>query len=56
MKYGWSWLKNNPLSNLPTFDLDSLTASTRRHGRLLQRQPELLRSFVQHSPLPLRLV
>ena len=55
IEYVWSYLKLNPLANLAFFDLDQLTATARRHGRSLQRQPLLLRSFLRHSPLSLRL-
>jgi transposase len=53
VEYGWSRLKTNPLSNLACLDLDALTRTTRRHGRCLQRQEDLLRSFIRHSPLSL---
>lgn len=55
VEYVWSYLKTNPLANLAYFDLPSLAASTRHHARQLQHRPALLRSFVQHSPLFLRL-
>lgn len=55
VEYGWSWLKTNPMSNLACPDLSTLTHLTRRHGRRLQRQEDLLRSFIHHSPLSLRL-
>lgn len=55
MEYGWSWLKTNPLANLACLSLDTLAETARRHSRSLQHQQVLLRSFIQHSPLPLRL-
>jgi len=55
VEYAWSWLKNNPLANLARLDLDSLADSARHSARSLQHHPTLLRSFVQHSPLFLRL-
>ena len=55
VEYVWSYLKTNPLANRPLFDLGSLTSTTRRSSRSLQRTPQLLRSFVKHSPLFLRL-
>jgi transposase len=55
IEYVWGYLKLNPLANLAFFDLDELTTSARRYGRSLQRQPDLLRSFLRHSPLSLRL-
>jgi transposase len=55
IEYVWGYLKLNPLANLAFFDLDALTTTARRHGRSLQRKPDLLRSFLGHSPLSLRL-
>jgi hypothetical protein len=55
MEYVWSYLKLNPLANLAFFDLEQLTTTARRHTRSLQRKPDLLRSFLRHSPLSLRL-
>jgi len=55
VEYAWSWLKNNPLANLARLELDSLAASARHSARRLQHHPALLRSFLQHSPLFLRL-
>ena len=55
IEYVWSYLKLNPLANLAFFDLEQLTTTARRHTRSLQRKPDLLRSFLRHSPLPLRL-
>lgn len=55
VEYAWSWLKNNPLANLVRLELDSLAAATRHSVRGLQHQPLLLRSFLRHSPLFLRL-
>lgn len=55
VEYAWSWLKNNPLANLARLELDTLAAAARQSARGLQRHPSLLRSFLQHSPLSLRL-
>ena len=55
IEYVWSYLKLNPLANLAFFDLEELTTTARRHTRSLQRKPDLLRSFLRHSPLSLRL-
>ena len=55
IEYVWSYLKLNPLANLAFFDLDELATTALRQTRSLQRKPDLLRSFVRHSPLPLRL-
>ena len=54
IEYVWDYLKLNPLANLAFFDLDQLTATARRHTRSLQRKRDLLRSFLNHSPLSLR--
>jgi len=51
----WGYLEINPLANFAFFDLPTLTTTARHHGRRLQRCQLLLRSFVRHSPLPLRL-
>jgi transposase len=51
----WSYLKINPMANLPIHDVDALQTTARRHGRGIQRREPLLRSFIEHSPLSLRL-
>jgi len=51
----WGYLQTNPLANFAFFSLPTLTETTRHHGRRLQRRQLLLRSFIRHSPLPLRL-
>jgi hypothetical protein len=55
VEYLWSYLKTNPLANRPLMDLDSLTTTTRSSSRSIQRTPGLLRSFLDHSPLSLRI-
>lgn len=55
VEYAWSWLKNNPLANLARIELDALAADARQSARRLQHHPFLLRSFLHHSPLFLRL-
>lgn len=55
VEYIWCWLKTNPLANLGCLDVDTLACNARHHARRLQHRPDLLRSFIQHSPLPLRL-
>lgn len=54
-EYLWAYLKMNPLANDPILELDELAATARCHTRSIQCQPELLRSFIEHSPLSLRL-
>jgi len=51
----WGYLKMNPLANWAPTDLATLTTTTRHHGRSIQRREPLLRSFLKHSPLSLRL-
>ena len=51
VEYAWSYLKMNPLANSPHFDLPRLAQTTRRHARALQHRPDLLSSFISHSPL-----
>jgi transposase len=55
VEYVWCYLKTNSLANEALYDLESLTRTARRHGRSLQRRQALLRSFLKHSPLFLRL-
>lgn len=55
IEYAWSYLKINPLANLAAPELDTLADVVRSAGRSLQRKPHLLRSFLVHSPLSLRL-
>ncbi len=55
VEYAWSYLKMNPLANLAAPELDVLADSARRAARSVQRKPHLLRSFLAHSPLSLRL-
>jgi transposase len=56
VEYVWSWLKTNPLANLACLDVDTLARNARHHARRLQHRHDLLWSFIQHSPLPLRLI
>ena len=55
IEYLWGYLKMNPLANDPIIDAFELTTRTRAHSRSLQRNPSLLRSFIEHSSLSLRL-
>lgn len=52
----WGYLKTNPLANLACPDVALLAAAGRRHARSLQYKSGLLRSFIRHSPLSLRLL
>lgn len=51
----WSYLKTNPLANLAYPEVALLAAAARRHARSLQHKTPPPRSFIRHSPLPLRL-
>ena len=55
IEYLWGYLKMNPMANLAIPDVDELADATRCHARALQHRSELLKSFVRHSPLSLRL-
>lgn len=55
VEFVWSYLKNNPLANFAVFDVEELADFTRRTGRSVQNKQSLLRSFIRHSPLFLRL-
>ena len=55
VEYVWSYLKNNPLANYAVFEVDELADFTRRNGLSVQNKQSLLRSFIRHSPLSLRL-
>lgn len=56
VEYLWGYLKTNPLANLACPDVALLAAAGRRHARSLQYKSGLLRSFIRHSPLSLRLI
>ncbi|MCH7928904.1 MAG: hypothetical protein IIA01_00160 [Proteobacteria bacterium] len=53
--YLWSWLKANPLANFAPHDVEPLAGAARRSARAAQKKQRLLRSFIRHSPLSLRL-
>jgi len=55
VEHVWGYLKMNPLANLTAVDVEALADTTRCNGRSIQRKQNLLRSFVKHAPLPLRL-
>jgi transposase len=55
VEYLWSYSKTNPLANLAVYEVTELAAAARTCSRSIQRKPELLRSFIRHSPLFLRL-
>lgn len=55
VEYLWAYLKTNPLANDPILDLHLLAHRTRCAAYSVQRRPELLRSFLRHTGLPLRL-
>jgi transposase len=51
----WSYLKMNPLANLAARQVEVLAAIAHRHSRAIQHRQTLLRSFIAHGPLFLRL-
>jgi len=55
VEYLWSWLKMNPMANRAIHEVEPLADATRQCARSLQCNEELLRSFLHHSPLSLRL-
>jgi len=55
LENAWGYLKMNPMANDSRPDVLSLAKTARRHGRSIQRQQLLTRSFVKHTPLFLRL-
>ncbi len=55
VEYLWGYLKTRPLANFTPLNLEALARTARRHTRRLQRSEALLRSFIRHSPLSLRL-
>ena len=54
VEYFWGHLKMNPLANLAIPDVEELADAARSGARSTQRRPDLLKSFVQHSPLPIQ--
>lgn len=55
VEYLWAWLKTNPLANDPAFDIGALAHRARRAAYSVQRRQDLLRGFLRHTGLPLRL-
>ena len=55
VEYLWAYLKNNPLANDPALDLHTLVHRTRRAAYSVQHRQHLLRAFLRHSGLSLRL-
>ncbi|MBW1936539.1 MAG: transposase [Deltaproteobacteria bacterium] len=51
----WGYIKRNPMAHDAPYDLLTLAKKARRHGYSLQKKLNLLRSFVKHTPLFLRL-
>jgi transposase len=55
VEYLWCYLKLNPLANVAFFQIAELAQAARRAARSVQHNQLLLRSFLRHSPLSLRL-
>lgn len=51
----WGHAKTNPMANFAPTDLTELLARTREVTGHIAENPRLLRSFIQHGALPLRL-
>ena len=51
VEYLWSYLKTNPLANLPIYDEIELAQTARKYSRSIQINKNLLQSFLSHSPL-----
>jgi len=51
----WAHTKMNPMANLTTLSIESLTTQSRRNLRSLQFEQKLLRSFFKETGLSLRL-
>ena len=47
----WSYLKINPLANLPPMDENALAHIAHREIRTIQARPQLLRAFIRATPL-----
>lgn len=47
----WGYLKQNPLANFTPQDTQSLSRTTRYHGKRIRNRPGLLRSFLYATPL-----
>jgi len=55
VEYLWAYLKTNPLANAPDLDLLSLAHRTRCAAYSAQHRQHLLRSFIRHTGLSLRI-
>lgn len=55
IEYAWGYLKTNALANFTPADAAEMAIAAHSHARALQRNTDVLRSLVEHSPLSLRL-
>jgi hypothetical protein len=55
VEYLWAWLKMNPLANDAAAELHDLVRRAHSAARFAQRREDLLRGFLDHTGLPLRL-
>jgi len=53
-EYGWAYLKGNPLANYCPQDVEQLHAKVLGDAQEVAAQPDLLRSFVHATGLPIR--
>lgn len=51
VEYAWSYLKTKPLANFAPRELSELTDAARSSARGMQRRADIVRSFVNQSPL-----
>lgn len=55
VEYLWAYLKTNPLANDPAADLHTLAHRARCAAHSVQHRQDLLRAFLRHTGLSLRL-
>jgi len=55
VEYLWAYLKTNPLANDPAFDVHTLAHRARCAAYSVQHRQNLLRAFLRHTGLSLRL-
>lgn len=51
VEYVWGWIKMNPLANQALEDAESIASAAYKHGRAVQHNTALLRSFIRKAGL-----
>lgn len=51
VEYMWTYLKNSSLCNRPCLDLEELFQTAKNHMCEIRKRKDLVKSFIQHSPL-----